>query len=161
VGSVSELPVVFLAFEGSEMGRPSRRLDWAAGVAVLHAALEVAGVAGWQQPHVRKTGLEVRAVDYLLARQEVARIRQGVEDALGRWDALVLPATAVVAPPLSAPEARDALLRFTRPFSLTGHPCIVIPAPVTGLPVGIQVVGRIGTDARLAEIAFALERSWS
>jgi Asp-tRNA(Asn)/Glu-tRNA(Gln) amidotransferase A subunit family amidase len=108
-----------------------------------------------------KAGLEVLAVAYPLARQEVARIRQAVEDALGGWDALILPATAVVAPPLTAPEARDALLRFTRPFSLTGHPCIVIPAPVTGLPVGIQIVGRIGTDARLAEVALALERSWS
>jgi aspartyl-tRNA(Asn)/glutamyl-tRNA(Gln) amidotransferase subunit A len=106
-------------------------------------------------------GLEVKAVDYLRAQEERVRIREQVEEALGIWDALVLPATAIVAPPLRKPEQRDGLLRFTRPFSLTGHPCVVIPAPVTGLPVGIQLVGRIGADARLAEVAYALEQSWS
>jgi Asp-tRNA(Asn)/Glu-tRNA(Gln) amidotransferase A subunit family amidase len=84
-----------------------------------------------------------------------------VEEALGDCDALVLPATSVVAPAVDAPEERAALLRFTRPFSLTGHPSIVIPAPAAGLAVGIQLVGKAGADFRLAEVARVLERSWS
>ena len=105
-------------------------------------------------------GLEVRAVDYLRACEERNRVRDAVQAALDGWDALVLPATAVVAPRLDGPEERDALLRFTRPFSLTGHPCIVIPAPAAGLPVGIQLVGRAGADGQLAAVAAALEASW-
>jgi Asp-tRNA(Asn)/Glu-tRNA(Gln) amidotransferase A subunit family amidase len=83
-----------------------------------------------------------------------------VEEALAGLDALILPATAVVAPPVHAPEVRDPLLRFTRPFSLTGHPVIVIPAPTQGLPVGIQVVGHHGRDAELIGVAGALEQEW-
>lgn len=108
-----------------------------------------------------EAGLEVRAVDYLLAREERARLRETVEAVLGDLDALVLPATAVVAPAVDAPEERAALLRFTRPFSLTGHPSIVIPAHAAGLAVGIQLVGRAGGESRLAEVARVLELSWA
>ncbi len=107
-----------------------------------------------------EAGIEVRAVDYLLAREEIAGLREAVQAALDDCDALVLPATTVVAPAADAPEDRAALLRFTRPFSLTGHPAIVIPAPAAGLAVGIQLVGKIGGDLRLAEVARTLERSW-
>ncbi len=107
-----------------------------------------------------EAGLDVRAVDYLRALEERVRLRGLLEEALEGRDALVLPATAVIAPPIDAPEAREALLRFTRPFSLTGHPCIVIPAPTAGLPVGIQLVGGLGAEAGLAVVAMALERSW-
>jgi aspartyl-tRNA(Asn)/glutamyl-tRNA(Gln) amidotransferase subunit A len=106
-------------------------------------------------------GFEIPAVDYLQARDEQARLRTIVEEALGEWDALILPATAVVAPELTGPELREPLLRFTRPFSLTGHPVIVIPAPTSGLPVGIQVVGRHGHDQDLIGLASRLERMWA
>jgi Asp-tRNA(Asn)/Glu-tRNA(Gln) amidotransferase A subunit family amidase len=32
---------------------------------------------------------------------------------------------------------------------------------VGGLPVGIQVVGRLGQEARLLEVALSLEAAWS
>jgi aspartyl-tRNA(Asn)/glutamyl-tRNA(Gln) amidotransferase subunit A len=106
-------------------------------------------------------GLGVAAVDYLRAQEEQLRMRSLVEEALLDWDALILPATAVVAPPVHAAEVREPLLRFTRPFSVTGHPVIVIPAPTQGLPVGIQVVGRHGRDAELIQVASVLERDWA
>jgi aspartyl-tRNA(Asn)/glutamyl-tRNA(Gln) amidotransferase subunit A len=106
-------------------------------------------------------GLAVAAVDYLRAKEEQVRMTALVEEALLGWDALILPATAVVAPPVHAPEVREPLLRFTRPFSVTGHPVVVIPAPTQGLPVGIQVVGRRGHDAELIQVASALEREWA
>jgi aspartyl-tRNA(Asn)/glutamyl-tRNA(Gln) amidotransferase subunit A len=110
--------------------------------------------------HKLQVGMGVAAVDYLRAREEQVGMRALVEEALAPWDALLLPATAVVAPPVHAPEVRDPLLRFTRPFSLTGHPVIVIPAPTHGLPVGIQVVGHHGRDAELIQVATALEHEW-
>jgi aspartyl-tRNA(Asn)/glutamyl-tRNA(Gln) amidotransferase subunit A len=106
-------------------------------------------------------GREIQAVDYLHAREEQVRMRALVEEALASWDALILPATGIVAPPLRAAEAREALLRFTRPLSVTGHPVVVIPAPTEGLPVGIQVVGRHGRDKELIQVAGALEREWT
>jgi aspartyl-tRNA(Asn)/glutamyl-tRNA(Gln) amidotransferase subunit A len=75
-------------------------------------------------------------------------------------DALVLPATAIVAPPISAgSEVREPLARFTRPFNTTGQPVVALPAPASGLPVGIQVVGR--TNAETLAVAAWLERKWS
>ena len=70
-------------------------------------------------------------------------------------------ATACVAPPIDAEEVREPLIRFTRPFNLTGQPVVTLPAPVSGLPVGIQVVGRAGEDARTVGVARALESAWS
>ena len=75
-------------------------------------------------------------------------------------DALVLPATAIVAPPIDAvgPEVREQLSRFTRPFNTTRQPVAVLPAPVNGLPVGIQVAGR--TNAETLRAAMWLEQEW-
>jgi Asp-tRNA(Asn)/Glu-tRNA(Gln) amidotransferase A subunit family amidase len=74
-------------------------------------------------------------------------------------DALVLPATAIVAPPISAStEVREPITRYTRPFNATGQPVVTLPAPVRGMPVGIQVVGRTNSGAIGA--AASLEEQW-
>ncbi len=74
-------------------------------------------------------------------------------------DALLLPATAIVAPLVGAgDEVREPLARYTRPFNTTGQPVVALPAPVPGLPVGMQVVGRTNADALRA--ALWLEREW-
>lgn len=76
---------------------------------------------------------------------------------LTRYDVLVTPALPSVPPTLS--EATDPatilpLTRFLRPFNLSGHPAITLPARTrTGLPIGLQLVGRKGDDARLCAIA--------
>jgi Asp-tRNA(Asn)/Glu-tRNA(Gln) amidotransferase A subunit family amidase len=106
-------------------------------------------------------GLDVRAVDYLDARREQRRMRIAARRAMRDVDAILTPATACVAPPVDAGEVREPLTRFTRPFSLTGQPVVVLPAPVSGLPVGIQIVGRRGEDAALVDIAIALEEEWN
>ena len=53
---------------------------------------------------------------------------------------------------------REPLSRFTRPFNTTHQPVAVLPAPVRGLPVGIQVVGR--TNAETLRAAAWLESQW-
>ena len=55
-------------------------------------------------------------------------------------------------------EVREPITRFTRPFNTTGQPVVALPAPVRGLPVGIQVVGRTNTGALGA--AAWLEQEW-
>ena len=106
-----------------------------------------------------RRGFEITDADYERAIGERGRLQTGALAAMDGLDALVLPATAIVAPPIEAgPEVREPLSRFTRPFNTTHQPVAVIPAPVRGLPVGIQVVGRTNADTLRA--AAWLERSW-
>ncbi|MCB1005015.1 MAG: amidase [Acidimicrobiales bacterium] len=100
------------------------------------------------------------------AEQEAHAARAELADALdaaaGRVDALVLPAAPVPAPPRGSTEVelesgplalRPALLALTVPFSLTGLPVLCVPfARVDGLPVGVQVVGRRGSDRHVLAV---------
>jgi Asp-tRNA(Asn)/Glu-tRNA(Gln) amidotransferase A subunit family amidase len=106
------------------------------------------------------SGLKVSAVDYLTAVAARSRIQEAVESTMTGIDAILLPTTAIVAPGADEPEAREPLLRFTAPFSLTGQPVISLPAPVEGMPVGIQVIGRRGCDETVISVASALATSW-
>jgi aspartyl-tRNA(Asn)/glutamyl-tRNA(Gln) amidotransferase subunit A len=55
------------------------------------------------------------------------------------------------------PENNGAL---TIPANIVGNPAISIPvAPVDGLPVGLQVMGRHHEDALLLDLALQVERS--
>jgi len=104
-------------------------------------------------------GLGVLGVDFEEALRERPRLREAAEHAMDGVDALLLPATAIVAPPVGAgDEVREPLARFTRPFNTTGQPVVALPAPVSGLPVGMQVVGRTNTETLRA--ALWLEREW-
>lgn len=105
-----------------------------------------------------QAGCEILAVDYIAAHTDVARLRGEAETALHEVDALIVPTTPRVAPRIGAPDLLG-LTRFVRPFNVTGQPAVSIPAPVEGLPVGIQLVGKLGDDRLLLEIAAALEES--
>jgi aspartyl-tRNA(Asn)/glutamyl-tRNA(Gln) amidotransferase subunit A len=108
--------------------------------------------------HIQR-GLGILAVDFEEALRERPRLQQAAAQAMAGIDALLLPATAIVAPPVEAgTEVREPLARFTRPFNTTGQPVVALPAPVRGLPVGMQVVGRTNADALRA--AMWLEREW-
>jgi amidase len=50
--------------------------------------------------------------------------------------------------------------RFNRTWTLLGAPCVNLPAGTGegGLPVGVQLVGRPGDDARLLATAIWAER---
>jgi aspartyl-tRNA(Asn)/glutamyl-tRNA(Gln) amidotransferase subunit A len=107
-----------------------------------------------------KHGLGIAAVDYVAAIRERPLLHAMAQAAMEGVDALILPATGIVAPAVDAGnEVREPLARFTRPFNTTYQPVAVIPAPVPGLPVGIQVVGRTNTETLLA--ALWLEREWA
>ncbi|HSP09574.1 MAG TPA: amidase, partial [Candidatus Dormibacteraeota bacterium] len=108
--------------------------------------------------HIRR-GLAIAGVDYVEAVRERSRLQDQARLAMERVDALLLPATAIVAPPVDAGnEVREPLSRFTRPFNTTGQPVALVPAPAAGLPVGMQVVGRTNEGALRA--ALWLEREW-
>jgi aspartyl-tRNA(Asn)/glutamyl-tRNA(Gln) amidotransferase subunit A len=106
-----------------------------------------------------RRGLEVLAVDFDEAMVALPRLQKEAMQAMESVDALLLPASAIVAPTIGAGlEAREPATRFTRPFNTSGQPVVCLPAPVRGLPVGIQVVGKTNSDAISA--AAWLEQKW-
>ena len=123
------------------------------------------------QPDVRerlKLGVLVSSNHYLRAQALRARVRQEVDAALARRDVLLAPATPIAAPALGQQEARlgdgpsdvrSALIRFTRPFNFSGHPAISLPCGFTpaGLPVGLQLVGRLFDEATVLRAADAYQ----
>jgi amidase len=68
------------------------------------------------------------------------------------FDVILCPASPDTAP-LHGEDVRT-MFRTTLPFSLTGQPCVAVPAGMTeqGLPVGVQVVARAWRD----DVAFAV-----
>ena len=106
-----------------------------------------------------RRGLEILAVDFEEALTALPRLRRQAQHAMEGLDALLLPTTAIVAPPINAAgEVREPLARFTRPFNTTGQPVVSLPGPSAGLPVGIQVAGN--TNAETLGAALWLEREW-
>jgi len=102
---------------------------------------------------------DVTPASYEQALLERTRLQGEAERAMENVDALILPATAVVAPPIeTANDMREPLSRFTRPFNTTHQPVAVLPARVSSLPVGIQVAGVTNTETLRA--AAWLEQEW-
>jgi aspartyl-tRNA(Asn)/glutamyl-tRNA(Gln) amidotransferase subunit A len=148
---------------------PERRRLAGPAVAILN--LEAATVHGrWLQQCPEKYGRDVferlelakstSRRDYSRALLEQSRVRVEVEAAMEGWDAVLAPVTRIPAPRIGEYHDRADLTSYTRPFNATGQPVIALPAPTDGLPVGIQVVGHFGEDARLVEVALALEAAW-
>jgi Asp-tRNA(Asn)/Glu-tRNA(Gln) amidotransferase A subunit family amidase len=106
-----------------------------------------------------RLGFDVKEADYRQAIRSRSELAEAAMRAMAGVDALLLPATAIVAPPItSGHEVREPLSRFTRPFNTTHQPVAVLPAPVAALPVGIQVAGK--TNAATLRAAAWLERDW-
>jgi aspartyl-tRNA(Asn)/glutamyl-tRNA(Gln) amidotransferase subunit A len=122
-------------------------------------------------PNVRwrlEAGRYLLAEDYIRAQRGRRVLRHEVDATLRTCQALLLPTVPIPAPPIGAVEVnaggrkepvRSIMLRLTQLFNLTGHPVISVPAGVTasGLPCGLQVVGRRGATDELLELARACE----
>lgn len=108
-----------------------------------------------------RSTFKVSGADHVDAVNQRERLAQAVNEAMRGYDALLLPATASVAPLIAEGIDVEPLTHFARPFNYTGQPSFSIPASSPGLPVGIQVVGRRGQDAELARVALATEAAWS
>lgn len=81
-----------------------------------------------------------------------------------RLDGLLFPTTAVVAPlaqeEVNQPASFERLIQNTEPAASAGLPCIQVPAGLgtrSGLPVGMELDGPLGSDRRLLAIGQLLE----
>jgi amidase len=98
----------------------------------------------------------------------VRMVRQAYDDALSRFDLLVMPTTPqlpTALPPGDAPleDVWQVALNMninTCPFCATGHPSLSIPSGlVDGLPVGLMLTGRHWDEATIYAAAHAYEQA--
>jgi amidase len=104
---------------------------------------------------------------YAMARELAPRLRAAYEQALNRFDVLVMPTVPIRATPLPGPDAppQESLARGfqmdgnTAPFDVSGHPACSVPAGLAdGLPVGMMIIGRRFADATVLRVAHAFEQ---
>lgn len=120
-------------------------------------------------PNVRlriEMGRYILAEDYIRALWGREALIADVNRAVDGRDGLLLPTMPIPATKLGAATVtiggteepiRNAMLRLTQVFNITGHPAITMPSGKTkdGLPIGAQVVG--ADTVGLLEVAAALQ----
>ena len=108
-----------------------------------------------------EAGRHVLATDLVRARHLAQRVGAAIDALFEGCDAILSPSVAWIAPAadpdMGGNGGHDEMLSsgFT---NLTGHPSLSLPCGLSnGLPVGLQLVGARGADARLLAIAAAVE----
>lgn len=95
---------------------------------------------------------------YDAGRRTARRARHGLADLFAEYDALLSFSVAGEAPEGFATTGSPA---FNRLWTLTGGPCLNVAGltGATGLPIGVQLLGRFGRDRELLQIGRFLERA--
>jgi Asp-tRNA(Asn)/Glu-tRNA(Gln) amidotransferase A subunit family amidase len=117
-----------------------------------------------------EAGAGASARDYLDAQDRRGRFAQAWASFFEQYDVLVTPAMPVTAFSVDrlapetldgqpVPESFDAWCALALPANLAGLPAVSIPvgAGRDGLPVGLQLMGPRGSDARLLGVAAAVD----
>jgi Asp-tRNA(Asn)/Glu-tRNA(Gln) amidotransferase A subunit family amidase len=86
----------------------------------------------------------VTAVDYDAARRTTKRARQALAEFMNAFDVLLTPSAPSAAP---GPDTTGPAI-FNRLWTLMGTPCVNVPRinDASGMPLGVQIVGRFGRD---------------
>jgi len=117
-----------------------------------------------------QNGLAVPGVSYLEAMRWRGPALAAYLAAVAGVDAVIAPVAPVAAPTIAesdvgnSPDAEaviQRLTRFTRPVNYLGLPSLAIPTGFTasGLPVGMQLIGRSFDEATLLRIGAAFQRA--
>jgi Asp-tRNA(Asn)/Glu-tRNA(Gln) amidotransferase A subunit family amidase len=152
----------------TEVPLPEVFAEWAGAHRALMQAGMARNLAGYHERAKDKLsepmqaiiaeGLKVAAVDYLAALDWREALNNGLEQLFERYDAIVTPAATGEAPKGLQSTGNPI---FNGLWSLCGVPAVTLPLleGPNGLPVGVQVVGRRGEDARLLRTARWLART--
>jgi amidase len=111
-----------------------------------------------------------RAITNAEAATRAASLEKRVLDWFGDADAWIMPTSPVLPPRVGAFDHLDGegvfrevahVGAFTAPFNVSGQPAVSLPFTLSasGLPIGVQLVGRRGDDRRLLGLASALEEA--
>jgi aspartyl-tRNA(Asn)/glutamyl-tRNA(Gln) amidotransferase subunit A len=117
-----------------------------------------------------QNGLAIAGVSYLEAMRWRGPALAAHLAAVAGVDAVIAPVAPVAAPTIAesdvgnSPDAEaviQRLTRFTRPINYLGLPSLAVPAGFTrsGLPVGMQLIGRSFDEAMLLRIGAAFQRA--
>jgi len=117
---------------------------------------------------VLKHGSMITIEQYLDAARRRAELWTEVQRFLARFDLLITPTVAVPAFPVARPAVTEidgepisplGWLPFCFPFNLTGQPAATVPVGMTesGLPVGLQIVGRRFAERAVLAASAAFE----
>lgn len=149
---------------------------------IAHAVTILSEMASFVEVHAdgrrRSFGLGVRvnlalgrsltSRDYVAAQKVRTRALGHFQRVFERCDALVTPSCAITAPAIAADvmphgesdlKVTSALMRYAFPANLTGYPAISVPAgyDASGLPIGLQLMGRPWEESLLLRLAEAVE----
>ena len=103
-----------------------------------------------------EAGDAIAPADYDDARRHAHRARRVLKGLFDDFDAiLTFPAPG----PAPATLASTGDPRFNRLWTLMGVPCVNVPVPGDGLPVGVQVIGRFGGDGHVLAVAGMIEKA--
>ncbi len=109
-----------------------------------------------------------------IAREHAVATRVRLEDEILNWfgdtDLWVSPTMAIKPPKIGAWRVDDpeqsfrnviGMGAYTAVYNVSGQPAISIPMGLDedGIPIGVQIAGRVGSDALLLRVAHALEQS--
>ncbi|MGH6622087.1 MAG: amidase family protein, partial [Alphaproteobacteria bacterium] len=99
-----------------------------------------------------ESGQRTLAADYVRAVARIPLLNQTIGEIYDRFDAILTPATAGEAP-LGLDSTGSPV--FCTTWTLIGAPAITLPLlqGANGMPLGVQLVGRKGDDARLLRTA--------
>ncbi len=107
-------------------------------------------------------GAAVTAADYIHALRARRELTDAVNAMLSRYDALLTLSALNTAPRFDQPtdSLSSASPIQTIPFNVTGHPAISVPTGLgaSGLPLGVQIVGRPFDEAMVFRIGRAVEK---
>lgn len=136
--------------------------NWRSRANELSGSLKVSMFAGeYMLKHYRG--------QYYAKAQNLSRVLKAAYDqALQRYDLLLMPTLPMKATPLPPPDAPLALIvqrafemvTNTAPFDATGHPAMSIPCALSdGLPVGMMLIGKHWQESTIYRAAYAFEQS--
>lgn len=111
---------------------------------------------------------EVTGYEYVQAQTKRNKLITDLNHIFDEVDVLLVPTLPILPPDINQREVtinnttvttQHALLKLTAPFNYTGNPSLSIPCGMSksGLPIGLQLIGRHHDEERLYQLGDALE----
>jgi amidase len=104
---------------------------------------------------------------YAKAQNLVRSLKAAYDEALSKYDLLLMPTLPITATPIPEPGAPLAeivqrafeMLPNTAPFDCTGHPAMTVPCGlIDGLPAGMMLIGKDYDESTIYRAAYAFEQ---
>lgn len=119
---------------------------------------------------VVEEGLKLTATDYVKATFKMQEYNGKVQAFFEKYHLLLTPTLAIPPFEADAPAPTEiagkpipifGYIPFSPPFNLTGQPAASVPCGWTddGLPIGLQIAGRMHEDHRVLQAAYAFEQA--